>query len=225
MKSRLAALAGFLAATTLPAAAADYWQDHSFELRPAIHDWTGAYAGIHAGWGWGEHSAKIFGFDLGSLDTDGLVVGLQAGYRSQDSGFVWGLEADVSYFDHGVRDQGFLFGFPYDARADMNWVGSLRLVAGVPLDNVLLYATGGLAASRLTAEETITGISHISHKKHLWGWTGGVGGEFALSPAWSARGEWLYYDFGKTDHRIVGIPVTTEHNFHVVRAGLNYRFD
>ncbi len=223
MSIRAALAAATLICFAAPAVAADYWAEKPFELRAGKHDWTGGYAGVHAGHGWGDHSLSIFGIPFGSDDTKGLVAGVQAGYRSQNDGFVWGIETDLSYFDHGVRYQD----FPFDFTADMNWVGSARLVAGVPLDNVLLYATGGLAASRLTMNEPLLGIDH---KKFLWGWTAGVGAEFALSPSWSARGEYLYYDFGKTDQRLhtlfpIPIPITTEHSFHIVRAGLNYRFD
>jgi outer membrane immunogenic protein len=208
-----------LAVMALPAGAADYPRYKPFEFRPTIHDWTGGYAGVHAGWGWGDHEARFPGIPplVATTSTDGLVAGVQAGYRSQDEGYVWGIEADVSFLDHSIRE---VLG-PLDFRADMNWAGSLRLVAGVPIDELLLYATGGLAASRLAASEKFTGWDH---NKYLWGWVAGLGAEAGLSPSWSARAEWLYYDFGKTDHASAGIDWTTEHSFHVLRAGLNYRF-
>jgi len=52
------------------------------------------------------------------------------------------------------------------------------------------------------------------------GWTAGGGAEYALTPQWSAKVEYLYVDL-KHDN----LPDWNEAKFHTVRAGVNYHFD
>lgn len=62
------------------------------------------------------------------------------------------------------------------------------------------------------------------------GWTAGAGIEWAFSPQWSVKGEWLYYDLG--DKKVGGACCgggvtqffTVRNTGDIVRAGLNYHF-
>ena len=62
----------------------------------------------------------------------------------------------------------------------------------------------------------------------LSGWVVGAGLEYALGYGWSARGEYLYEDFGT--HSDAGGPrgsdnITTFRLYnHVLRAGMSYKF-
>ncbi len=64
--------------------------DYGFAAR--CSNWTGGYIGAHGGWNWSNYSASVDGISLGSVDTDGAVVGLQAGYGVQ------GATATISAF-------------------------------------------------------------------------------------------------------------------------------
>jgi opacity protein-like surface antigen len=77
----------------------------SVEAQP-INDWTGYYAGLNIGYGWGGHAIKMSGdpqteatIDLGILpsaladDPSGVVGGAQAGYSQQIRWLVLGVEA------------------------------------------------------------------------------------------------------------------------------------
>jgi outer membrane immunogenic protein len=71
------------------------------------------------------------------------------------------------------------------------------------------------------------------------GWTWGAGVEYAFASNWSGFLEYNYYDFGKKTQNYlfsvsvpavpanVSIPIPTDLNeqFHVVKAGVNYRFN
>jgi outer membrane immunogenic protein len=88
-----------------------------------------------------------------------------------------------------------------------------RARAGVTVldSRLLLYGTAGLASGELKDGPI---------NKLKTGWTAGGGLEWAFSPKWSAKAEYLYMDFKHND-----LPDWNAAKFHTVRAGLNYHFD
>ena len=130
-----------------------------------------------------------------------------------------------------------------------DWFGTLRGRLGVtPFSpTFLIYATGGLAYGNVKTAYTINDFyptvpavlaGAATGSATRLGWTAGAGAEWAITQNWSLKGEWLYVDLGRTtlngvnSLELVGpapfpIYTTTQsyrHNFHVLRAGLNYRF-
>ncbi len=77
--------------------------------------------------------------------------------------------------------------------------------------HLFLYGTAGLATGQLND----AGI-----KKIKMGWTAGGGAEYAITPKWSGKLEYLYMDF-KHD----ALPDWNKPKFHTVRLGVNYHFD
>ena len=131
-----------------------------------------------------------------------------------------------------------------------DWFGTLRGRIGfTPFSlTLMLYATGGLAYGSTKTSfamadmfpslpAALTGSSTGSSTKV--GWTIGGGGEWAFAQNWSIKAEYLYVDLGKSVLNGVNTfePVgpapfplyatsqSYRHKFHVVRAGLNYRFN
>lgn len=257
-------LAGsLLAATALPAGAADFQTFKPHDFRPAIHDWTGGYAGVHGGWGWGRFRGSFVASGIpesgdpysfartGATDADGFVAGVQSGYGIQLDPLYFGLEADLSYarIDGGrtwpftVENVEIEVGVPEPVNMAMTitgrteWLGTFRGRVGLPLDNVLIYGTAGLAVGGVRVE----GFGG-SDRSERFGWTGGGGIEVAFD-GWSLRGEYLYYDLGKksfsgqgdksyslsgTLPSPVGGPINVAGDVkfagHVMRAALNYHF-
>src|SRR5215210_1949496 len=79
-----------------------------------VFTWTGFYVGANAGYLWNDSDAKLVAVDgqflprdvqLGTLprklsvEQDGPLGGIQAGYNMQSGMFVVGVEADVSWTD------------------------------------------------------------------------------------------------------------------------------
>ena len=122
------------------------------------------------------------------------------------------------------------------------------------MPNMLVYATGGLAFGGANATATfgqnfapslLAGdLAKGSSFENRVGWTAGAGVEYALTPSLSAKLEYLYYDLGSitlTNANISPIAlqgilfglqnvadatkVSTKFDGHMVRVGLNYRFD
>ena len=89
--------------------------------------------------------------------------------------------------------------------------------AGFAINNVLLFATAGLAYGDLKAE-----LGNLEESKTLVGWTGGAGMEVGFTPSWSAKVEYLYMDLGNRTFGITGNDLGLHSNF--LRFGVNYHF-
>jgi outer membrane immunogenic protein len=168
----------------------------------ASYNWSGAYAGINLGYLWGT-------VDNLRLTPHGAAGGAQAGYSWQTGQVVVGGEADIQA--SGAQDT---FA-PY--KFSNPWFGTVRGRGGYALENLLVYATAGLAygGGRLQ----IAGLSDA--KTHL-GFTAGGGIEVGWAPMWSARAEYLF--IGLSDKTYVLSGISSGIDSHLVRFGLNRRF-
>jgi outer membrane immunogenic protein len=176
-----------------------------------IFTWTGIYAGVNAGWGFGQHSgAGATGFN----DPSGFTGGGQIGYNQQFGNIVLGLETDLNYAH--LRAKNSAAGVP-GAKATLDYFGTVRARAGIAVDRFLPYITGGFAYGGSTVTIPAVGKTTPNHT----GWTIGGGVEYALTNNVTTRIEALYVDL---DNKRIpnGTKMGTE--FGVVRAGLNYKF-
>jgi outer membrane immunogenic protein len=133
--------AAVLAAGLAAAGSAD-----AADLRPApyapiaqsgLYNWSGAYAGLNLGYEWGKVTNS-------AVNPSGLAGGGQVGYNWQSGQFVFGGETDLQLSGADDTFAPFKFSNP--------WFGTLRGRAGVAFNNVLLYATLGLAYGDLKAQ-------------------------------------------------------------------------
>lgn len=220
-------------------------------IEPTAYDWTGPYLGLQAGYGWGENdvkptqpevseallrsdSAGVFPERDGSIDIDGFLGGLHAGYNWQMDSLVLGVEGDIEYADlDGETD---IVAGASDIKAgeasqQIDWLGSLRLRGGFAFDRALLYVTGGLAVGGVDVKGSIDN-SFVPEDKSSsdteWGWTLGGGLEYAFTEELSARIEYRYTDLGDSDVEFDGNgnvdKLEFENRFHAVRAGLSWHF-
>jgi outer membrane immunogenic protein len=60
----------------------------------AYYNWTGFYAGVVAGYGWGSSDFTPANV---SVSPDGWNIGGTLGYNYQTGSIVWGLEADLAW--------------------------------------------------------------------------------------------------------------------------------
>ncbi len=200
-------------------------------------------------------------WNSGTSSPIGFTGGLTAGYNMQFTPwFVAGLETDIQFAS--IKGAGTVATFvpvgvngivthnPSILTAQKtDWFGTLRGRIGITpfAPTFMVYATGGLAYGNAKTAYTINDLYPTVPAilaGAAWGsstrigWTAGAGAEWAITPNWSLKGEWLYVDLGKTtlagvnSIQLAGpapfpIYTTTQtyrHNFNVLRAGLNYRF-
>jgi outer membrane immunogenic protein len=223
--------------------------------QPPIPDWTGFYVGIHGGGGWGHTS-----FDGGFFDTfdspfefsrpnsspKGGVFGAQAGYNWQWGPVVGGLEIDFSGADIKETTTFFDPFFPttrfFNRDFKFDELASARGRLGYLIfPNWLLYGTAGIAwgHSRVDSNEfeTVAPFRTAFQRSEIneFGWVAGAGLEWKFWDHWLLRGEWLHYDFGRTnqfdivDSPVPGFmfattPITIRTTVDVARAAISYKF-
>ena len=158
----------------------------------------------------------------GSFAGSGFLGGAQAGYNFQKSSLVYGLEMDLGYLNlSGSSSRNLPVGANNSLRASYSaqsgLYGDVTARGGLAVGRFLFYVKGGLAlldtelnanynGSTTTCSVQLFGPcllsnttnSHFGFKDNgiLWGWTAGVGGEYALTKSLSAKFEYQHFDFG-----------------------------
>jgi outer membrane immunogenic protein len=182
---------------------------------PAKYDWTGVYIGGSVGYGWARYTAEDGGFSS-SFDLNGVVGGGLVGFNWQSGMFVGGIEADYQWSDQKISES---FG-GVTATARISSFATVRGRAGVAVDNIYIYGTGGYAHFAFKGELSALGFT-ISETANRGGWTVGAGIDVAVVGNLIARGEYLYLrSFDKTYTDGTKDYVTD----NVVRGALIYKF-
>jgi outer membrane immunogenic protein len=259
VKKFFIASAALAAVYSAPAVAADMPVKAAAPVvaRPACAQFGGWYVGGNVGYGYYNHRHEDRGNLVQSIDSDLATSaqltnsnwngGVQGGYNYQAGCTVFGVEADWSWANN--RASGTFFdgdaatqdSFILESR--MRWFGTVRARTGIVVDNLLLYVTGGFAYARfnnsLTVNEDAPATTAVfASNRTRWGWTAGVGTEWAFAPNWSLKSEVLYMRFendsptftGTTINGInFGVPgrayeFATQQDAVITRVGVNYRF-
>lgn len=194
-----------------------------------IVPWSGLYAGISLGYGWGEATQtyeRAGDHGTASLSPDGAAGALTLGYNVPwGNGLVLGVEGDLGLMDLTAGPETVFDGHIYSAEFGPLW-GTLRGRAGVTFGDTLVYGTAGLAFMEVdeisignTPGETAT-----SSDTRL-GWVLGAGVEHLIGPRTSLKLEYLHLDVGSSDGRSANDEAFSfEETADLIRAGVNYRF-
>jgi outer membrane immunogenic protein len=184
------------------------------------YNWTGFYAGINGGYGFGSSEwsapAGTSGFNI-----DGGLVGGTLGYNYQMGRVVFGLEGDVDWSDiRGSTVNAPCLGASCETHN--SWLATARGRIGYAFDRIMPYVTAGGAFGDVKMNPA--GLASETDTRA--GWTAGGGAEFAITGPWTAKVEYLYVDLGKSTCSAASCGVSTNVDFNtsLVRAGLNYRF-
>jgi len=226
-----------------------------------VNTWTGFYIGGNGGYAWSDIKARLSatsddadgtpGSEASTLksrfNSEGGFGGGQIGYNWQRSQVVFGIEADIQGADISGRKTVDLFADPGPAgddaearvtgRSKLDWFGTVRGRLGYSFGQTLIYATGGFAYGGVKDTLSVTEVSiplttRVSKDDTATGFVVGGGLEYALSPAWSLKGEYQFMDLGRTKlsatsadaglNDIASGSLTIDHTYHTVRIGLNY---
>ncbi|WP_291688176.1 outer membrane beta-barrel protein [Bradyrhizobium sp.] len=230
-----------------------------------VYSWTGFYVGGHVGAGWGTTEtdlnvgALVNGFlpnaglglnlPIGQTQLNGFLGGAQAGYNWQAGMMVFGVEGDFTW--SGLKG-GTTCLLVIHCDAEVKWIGDVTGRVGATVgDRGLVYIKGGgaWADSKYLVNQNVTvggigggltGTLDGSVSKTRFGGVLGAGIEYGFMPNWSAKLEYDYFDFGKTDLsmpvRAAGaianaggsasfnLPINVNQQIHTIRVGANYHF-
>ncbi len=223
---------------------------HSVPALAGSATWSGPYAGVSGGGGWGQQSqsggftelsiktstitvtSTTEEFADGNYNLSGGLVGGGIGYNFQSDRAIYGIEGDASWADiSGSGTCGFGGVTPHACGGDIGGLETLRARLGYDLGTVvpslgdmMMFTAGGLAVGQVHAWDALLGASG---DKTAAGWTIGGGVEAMLGTNWSVKLEYLYIDLG--DPAVfTAIPPNPEHvatTANVVRIGFDYHFN
>ncbi|MES0174929.1 outer membrane protein [Mesorhizobium sp. M0006] len=220
MRCLTIASAGFLIALAAPAFAAD---PMAVPMTEPGFDWTGYYAGLQAGYGWGQSDISVTEgapFSI-SPDTDGGFVGGHVAGLWQFDQAVLGAEAELNY---SAVDGTAVSGLGSTFRTDIKWFGSVNAKAGFAMDRVLVYGVGGVAFAGIETSQ-VAGASFAGTRTNI-GWTLGAGVDYALTDKFIVGAQYRYYDFG-SEHYDVAEPFNDRDQdvkMNAVGINLSYKF-
>jgi outer membrane immunogenic protein len=191
------------------------------------------------------------------FNLSGFIGGFQAGCNWQAGAWVFGIEGDGSATNKSGQAFEALTSIPtvsgpitssgqriYELQE--RWLVTARGRLGLTNfwwfgPNTFVYATGGAAWAKIDSSQWNTEFatspltSAVQQSDTRIGWTVGGGLEYALGYGWSAKGEYLYVDFGDfttftCSAPAPGCPLGTRTSLnvnlkdHIFRAGMNYKF-
>jgi outer membrane immunogenic protein len=260
MKRALATSVGVLILAALPAMAADLpvrIPTKAPVMVAPVYNWTGCYLGGYVG-------GASAGRDVTAQDRDGynyggavgppfryrldrsVIGGGTIGCNYQADRFVFGLEGEAGY----LRLRGSAFDpngpLPLDTLSSTrigDWYGMATGRVGVTWDRALLYIKGGVAFvdTRVSVVDTNPAggaVITATGGGVRTTWTVGGGLEYALSDAWSIKGEYMYIAMrdnesacGMATFVAFGTPGARfcwSHDLpgvHTAKFGINYHFN
>jgi outer membrane immunogenic protein len=190
-----------------------------------------------------------FSGDSGAAFMGGVQAGCDYQFASH---WVIGFGGDISWTDLNSLTNDPFFngknGQPIGLSARTNEIATLTGRVGYAWDRVLFYGKGGAAYAHDKYSSNNAGAINnaifgcgpvapfdctVAGSADRWGWTAGVGLEWAFAANWSAMIEYDHYGF---DTRTISMAVTNStfavtpaslnvrHDIDTVKVGINYRF-
>lgn len=202
---------------------------------PPAFRWTGCYIGAHAGGG-------VLFSDYNSTNGGGAVAGGQLGCNYQIGQLVFGVEGEGywSGISSTFNQQQIFSGlFPsvstFEAKATNEWDATAAIRFGfIPVERLLVYGKAGAAVGHFTyrSSSIFTSPGFISvfttsgHNTFV-GALVGVGGEYALSPNWTAKVEYNYINYLSDSVALTctgcgALTTTLSADKHILKVGFNY---
>jgi outer membrane immunogenic protein len=231
-KFLLAPVALVALGATVPALAADL-PARPYTKAPAyvapLYNWTGFYVGGHIGGAFTSDN-NFGGLTTGNNDNGRFLGGLQFGGDYQFAPN-WVIGGEFQYSWLGSNNNGIIFpgGFLYTN--NQRALGSVTGRIGYTWGPALLYVKGGYAfaddsESLFNGGGTPLAFALTGDRRN--GFTVGAGFEYLFTQNWSAKLEYQFYDFGSSSFTIpTGLAQfgSFRTDDHVVKVGLNYRFN
>jgi outer membrane immunogenic protein len=216
------------------------------------YNWTGFYIGGNLGGAFTNGSfSDTIGSTFATTTTTSFIGGGQVGANYEFwGGVVIGAEAMFDWLPNTKNTVTATNALaipgaapvPVTGSATINnrWLTTATGKLGYAWDRVLLYGKGGgawVGASNSGVATTFGGGAGptlaLSGPSNIFGWTAGVGVEWAFWGNWSARAEYDYIGLNNQTYTVAALPGnvfsgdtvnSTSRNIQIVTAGVNYKF-
>jgi outer membrane protein OmpA-like peptidoglycan-associated protein len=196
-------------------------------------EWTGPYAGIQSGYGWGQSTGglRVGGFAIPyDVVPTGVIGGAHLGYDWQSGHLVLGIVGDAEGADISGRDT--RTNGQFMTHVANNFDASIRGKVGAAFDRIMVYGTGGVAFGNVKTEYSCPTCFRAPNafdtiNSTRVGWTAGAGASFLIDPKWSAGVEYRYTNLGG---KTFAYSVTTASDsgnkfaFSAVQVSVSYHF-
>jgi outer membrane immunogenic protein len=203
-----------------------------------IYNWSGFYVGGNLGVGWNSAGSisDTLGSTFSTTNNIQFLGGGQVGVNYEFyGGFVVGAEAMFDWLpntNNTINATNLAAG---TAAATINnrWLTTATGKLGYAWDRVLLYGKGGGAWVGMSNPGiTVTGApaAFTGTSTNNFGWTVGLGVEWAFAGSWSARAEWDYIGLQNQNFTVAGsafagdVISVNNRSINMFTAGLNYKF-
>jgi outer membrane immunogenic protein len=209
------------------------------------YNWSGLYIGGNLGVGWNSSGSisDSFGSTFSTNNNTQFLGGGQIGVNYEFwGGVVVGAEAMFDWLPNTtntitVTGGGPATGSTASVTLNNRWLSTATGKLGYAWDRVLLYGKGGGAwVGTNNPGLTVTGFPGAtfttSNNNNNFGWTAGLGVEWAFFNNWSARAEWDYIRLQNQTLTVgtSGTPFDTDvvninnRSINMFTAGVNYKF-
>jgi outer membrane immunogenic protein len=201
-----------------------------------VYSWAGCYVGIEGGGAWGRSRHTNFNgvsdVDItNTFDLSGGLVGGEGGCNFQVSSIVFGFEGDGSWTNkRGSSPDLAPFNTAFSSTTSERAIYTFRARLGYAFDRILIFASAGGAAADVGISAAAPGFFGADSRT-VSGWSAGGGVEWAFTPNWSAKVEYLHLGFSNPAfftpppsccvNRTGGIHLSDD----IVRVGVNYKFN
>lgn len=219
-------------------------------LPAPVIDWSGIYAGVHAGYGGGmkDWTNQQFNFT-----AQGLLGGAQIGINKQIASLVFGVELEGAWtgisgsqtLATGSMGPFFLGTVTASGTSRIEGMASVTGRAGLAADRWFVFAKGGLTGAwekhsyNLALNDAFGGtiVETLAAREFRLAPTIGFGAEYALDGRWSVKAEYDYVALGTRTAPLTG-PATfnggtlpsfrvdepiAQDAIHLLKVGANYR--
>ena len=196
----------------------------------AAYDWTGFYAGVHAGGGVLLDAGWQF---LTDEDRHGIgaLAGGQIGYNYQMGMLVVGVEGEGFWSSIGNTVDQFS-GNAWLATTRIKNKADVDIAArfGVALGRALVYGKAGWAWGHFTWDSTDQFNDTANASATLDGLLIGLGLEYGITNNWTAKFEYDYIGFNAKNVLVTANDASTytqnvSAEKHIFKLGVNYLFD
>jgi opacity protein-like surface antigen len=217
-------------------------------VSPGLTNWTGLYVGGHMGGGIGDARwSDPFGSTVGvfgglnvagfgdKTHATGPLGGGQIGANWQTGQWVLGAELDANLADLRGENTCFSGLGGINCQHRVNSLGSVTARVGYAFDRSLAYVKAGGAWTDTTYSllgDTNGGaLGTGSTSVTTWGWTAGIGVEYAVTSHWTTFAEYDHISLPPATVPFPTVAIISASNIAVTQSadlfklGVNYKFD